>query len=222
MRRAGFTLIELLVVVAIIAILAAILFPVYITAKERSRQAKCFSNLKQISNGILLYAQDFESTIPPVWESPSRNWPILIGPYAGVGRNPQYRIETDIYTIFVCPTQTAFVAGTLWQKRTYGMNTYTWHDWKDYIKTIDQPRSTSRTCLVGDGMRIYTRARDPLPTNYAESIDGGDWGYYPEKPHFEGTNFAFFDGHVKWLKKYPDARAGDYNTLAYRTFWMGK
>jgi len=48
----GFTLIELLVVVAIIALLAAILFPVFAKAREKARQSVCQSNLRQI--GIAL------------------------------------------------------------------------------------------------------------------------------------------------------------------------
>ncbi|NLB56136.1 MAG: prepilin-type N-terminal cleavage/methylation domain-containing protein, partial [Lentisphaerae bacterium] len=55
----GFTLIELLVVIAVIAILASILFPVFIFAKEQARQAKCVSNLSQISKAWLLYADDY-------------------------------------------------------------------------------------------------------------------------------------------------------------------
>jgi prepilin-type N-terminal cleavage/methylation domain-containing protein len=42
----GFTLIELLVVVAIISLLAAILFPVFASAREKARQSTCASNLR--------------------------------------------------------------------------------------------------------------------------------------------------------------------------------
>ncbi|MBM3457573.1 MAG: DUF1559 domain-containing protein [Armatimonadetes bacterium] len=63
--RRGFTLIELLVVIAIIAILAAILFPVFAQAREKARQATCSSNLKQIGVAWLLYAGDYNDTIPP-------------------------------------------------------------------------------------------------------------------------------------------------------------
>lgn len=46
--RSAFTLIELLVVMAVIAIVAAILFPVFAQAREKARQATCTSNMKQL------------------------------------------------------------------------------------------------------------------------------------------------------------------------------
>ncbi|MBC8138200.1 MAG: DUF1559 domain-containing protein [Fibrella sp.] len=50
-------LIELLIVVAIIAILAATLFPVFAQAREKARQAACLSNLKQIGTGVRMYTE---------------------------------------------------------------------------------------------------------------------------------------------------------------------
>jgi len=63
-KRHGFTLIELLVVIAIIAILAAILFPVFAQAREKARSASCLSNVKQLSLGIMMYAQDYDEYMP--------------------------------------------------------------------------------------------------------------------------------------------------------------
>jgi prepilin-type N-terminal cleavage/methylation domain-containing protein len=63
-ERTGFTLIELLVVIAIIAILAALLFPVFARAREQGRKTACLSNLKQIGTGLLMYAQDYDETLP--------------------------------------------------------------------------------------------------------------------------------------------------------------
>jgi prepilin-type N-terminal cleavage/methylation domain-containing protein/prepilin-type processing-associated H-X9-DG protein len=62
--RHGFTLIELLVVVAIISILAAILFPVFASAREKARQITCASNLDQISLAATMYVQDNNETWP--------------------------------------------------------------------------------------------------------------------------------------------------------------
>src|SRR6267378_250670 len=73
--RTGFTLIELLVVIAIIAILAAILFPVFAQAREKSRQASCQSNLKQIGLALHMYAQDYDDTFAPAWVESGRPSP---------------------------------------------------------------------------------------------------------------------------------------------------
>ncbi|HWD37451.1 MAG TPA: prepilin-type N-terminal cleavage/methylation domain-containing protein [Fimbriimonas sp.] len=64
MKRRGFTLIELLVVIAIIAILAAILFPVFAQAKAAAKATSDLSNQKQLTLGVLMYANDYEDVLP--------------------------------------------------------------------------------------------------------------------------------------------------------------
>lgn len=59
-----FALIKLLVVIAITAILAAILFPVFAQAREKARQAACLSNLRQIGLGFSMYVQDYDEKLP--------------------------------------------------------------------------------------------------------------------------------------------------------------
>jgi prepilin-type N-terminal cleavage/methylation domain-containing protein/prepilin-type processing-associated H-X9-DG protein len=63
--RTGFTLIELLIVIAIIALLAAILFPVFARARENARRSSCQSNLKQLSLGMIQYMQDSDGHYAP-------------------------------------------------------------------------------------------------------------------------------------------------------------
>ncbi len=50
--------------IAIIAILAAILFPVFARAREKARQASCASNLRQIGMALQQYLQDYEERYP--------------------------------------------------------------------------------------------------------------------------------------------------------------
>jgi prepilin-type N-terminal cleavage/methylation domain-containing protein/prepilin-type processing-associated H-X9-DG protein len=63
-RSSGFTLIELLVAIAIVAILAAMLFPVFARARENGRSANCLSNLRQLGTAALMYADDNDGLMP--------------------------------------------------------------------------------------------------------------------------------------------------------------
>jgi prepilin-type N-terminal cleavage/methylation domain-containing protein len=77
--RRGFTLIELLVVVAIIAVLAAILFPVFAQARERARRTSCLSNCRQIGLAFMQYAQDNDEYFPLTTHSVNADGRITVG-----------------------------------------------------------------------------------------------------------------------------------------------
>jgi prepilin-type N-terminal cleavage/methylation domain-containing protein/prepilin-type processing-associated H-X9-DG protein len=64
MKRDGFTLAELLLVIAILAVLAALLLPVFTTARHASKASVCASNLRQLSKATLLYTQDHDECFP--------------------------------------------------------------------------------------------------------------------------------------------------------------
>ena len=71
-RAAGFTITELLVVMAIVGVLAAIVFPVVIKSKEGAKVTDCISNLKQLGGGLYLYLDDYNYRFPTAvsWGSP--------------------------------------------------------------------------------------------------------------------------------------------------------
>ena len=62
--RAGFTLIELLTVIAIIGILAAILFPAIGAAKKAAQKSNDLANIRTIGQASLIYASDNNDYLP--------------------------------------------------------------------------------------------------------------------------------------------------------------
>ena len=193
MHRRGFTLIELLVVIAIIAILAAILFPVFARAREKARQTSCLSNLKQIALAELMYVQDYDETLTPlVTAAPGdgRNdrttWFALLTPYmknAQIGQCPSIK-----------PHGWTYPSGNILQY-DYSM---------DYLMggqvmaMITQPSEVFMFCDGTNGNITYYRLYVHPPW-----LRAGSYGNPPDFfRHNGGANFAFVDGHAKWVKEY--------------------
>src|SRR2546423_2035117 len=63
-RRRAFTLVELLVVVGIIAVLIALLFPVFAKAREQANRTKCLANLRTIGQSMFVYANNNHDRLP--------------------------------------------------------------------------------------------------------------------------------------------------------------
>ena len=99
--RNGFTLIELLIVIAIIAILASILFPVFARARENARRSSCMSNMKQLGLGLLQYTQDYDEKYPTALTD--------VGNF-GIGWGGKIYAYVKSAQVYKCPSDT-FVPG---------------------------------------------------------------------------------------------------------------
>lgn len=64
LRRNGFTLVELLTVIAIISVLAALLFPVFLTVRGKAREISCIANMHQVGLSLKMYTQDYDEMYP--------------------------------------------------------------------------------------------------------------------------------------------------------------
>jgi prepilin-type N-terminal cleavage/methylation domain-containing protein/prepilin-type processing-associated H-X9-DG protein len=209
LRGKGFTLIELLVVIAIIAILAAILFPVFARAREKARSAACLSNVKQQALAVMMYAQDYDGTLPFMQQKSTvfwNQWPD--GPLQPYVKNEK---------IFVCPSDPV-------RTENYGYNQRCGYLPGDYFDPV-------RTGTMYEGVRL---AEFKVPAEFMLLCDGPTsstykhgWNYIwtdPDSPyhyfypgwHNTGINCAFVDGHAKWLN-HDTWIAREYGGLTYWT-----
>lgn len=121
---AGFTITELLVVMAIIGVLAAILFPVVIKAKEGAKTSQCLSNMKQLGSGLYMYLDDHSSRFPAAapWGAPAywakaengsqKTIQELLWPYVHNGMQISKDGKYPKSSVFCCPSDTGMPSDT--------------------------------------------------------------------------------------------------------------
>ena len=222
MTRKGFTLIELLTVIAIVAILAAILFPVFAQVREKARATVCLSNEKQLGLAVGQYLQDNDE----------RLYPFIGFDYSAI---PTVTAQEDS-RLGVSSLDPADAFPRLWYN---ALQPYTQNTGILACPDDDQPTlSPDSSGTIANGQftlpRSYIANRsaeglslsqldDPVETmvitekwGYAhEETEGGDLWLEPFKGDFntessqpghmmiaanrhqDGLNCVFFDGHAK-------------------------
>lgn len=218
MRKRGFTLIELLVVIAIIAILAAILFPVITNAKEKGRQVKCSSNLKQLIFALRQYCDDNNGYMPFCWTGTTEpcDWAGCSSPSTwdtSKGAIFSYIRNTDV---FKCPTNAAMKKNNT---STYSMpNTFN----SLYSNSSSMRRYKLETLTGGFSSRKALLVEEKQNNDsYFVVLD------FDSDPftvcHLEGGNLAFADGHVAYKTKvWVDSQRRSVNTDKMSCFYAFK
>lgn len=201
-KKHGFTLIELLVVIAIIAILAAILFPVFARAREKARQTSCLSNVKQLGLSMMMYVQDYDESFPHraigtggtvVYPNGSTSgtmfWYMAIYPYVN---NVQ---------VFSCPSDASgrWAGGATSSGIRYGYSRGLCHNNSRPPITLAELTRPADTAMIADtGFAPEPpRTASPMPYVFYSRIYYRTM-IYPR--HNGGANFAFADGHAKWIQ----------------------
>jgi prepilin-type N-terminal cleavage/methylation domain-containing protein/prepilin-type processing-associated H-X9-DG protein len=185
--KRGFTLIELLVVIAIIAILAAILFPVFATAREKARQAGCQSNVRQLGQAALMYAQDYDERY--IGYLPGSDRKVQLFPYTRSGRNNQDATGAQLWHC----ASTRYLGF----EASYGFNTR-----MNFVSlaAVTSPSETVALCDAGINDQLQ-----PILSTHAfppSALSTPGIGR-PNPRHSDGLNVGFMDGHVKWMKMTP-------------------
>lgn len=67
--RAGFTLVEMLMVIAIIVVLASLILPAIMRARESARGVQCTNNLRQLGIGLIRFNDVKGFYVPYRWEN---------------------------------------------------------------------------------------------------------------------------------------------------------
>ncbi len=229
-HRRAFTLIELLVVISIIALLIAILLPALKAARETARGIQCSANLRSLGLGLVLYAEDFNDTLPPgfgyrvngvgqgPWAAPAPgtyiNWPRAVSGYVGFKNDTNLWASSTISTgVFECPTAAMTASSPrTWYAMPRALSTSssfggTW-------RTVSSIRRPSKTVALLDGFRDLP-AMDWWVSELGGNMSGaGTRRVYRHLGKID--NFLFLDGHVTALNAGKNGNGeeleGDYVT----------
>ena len=209
----------MLVVIAIIAILAAILFPVFAKAREKARQASCASNEKQIGLGIIQYVQDNDETFPEQYVTVLPNyyaWQYAIYPYVkstGVYQCP------DNTTVPAASGTTGLTAGGgVTVSAAYGLNDTGSRngptaygiptgatgggDGSAGITLAKIQQASSFIMVSEDDPKNGYGTEDVLNTNTPAAPVTGANGNGIYAGHTSFSNYLFSDGHVKAMRPF--------------------
>ena len=202
--RRGFTLIELLIVIAIIAILAAILFPVFARVRENARRSSCASNLKQIGLGIAQYSQDYDEIFPAAGVAYNGGW-----------LQYHYTLEPYIKSVqvFKCPSNTSKIVGSnsgtpkfpgsdILSHYVGNYNINAAKVWYQSSATIAQG-SFNGSNYAGFPLSDF-EAPDTTISVYeavgnGKAVSNDDSTQWIFAGHLQTSNYLFVDGHVKAL-----------------------
>ncbi len=210
-RRAAFTLIELLVVVAIIGILASLLLPVLAKAKGKVKGAACQNHLRQLGLSQQMYAEDNEGQFTPRTSPLWMSCLLVYYKNTDVLRCPADPVKPMDTNTLIGPLGALFGSSAAdLAPRSYLVNG--WNDWfestlsaEDYeaFKAHRWPSGMRQsavhyptdTILFGEKATYSTQVH----MDFFQGL-GNDIDQLEQSRHQGGSNYAFTDGSVRFLK----------------------
>jgi prepilin-type N-terminal cleavage/methylation domain-containing protein/prepilin-type processing-associated H-X9-DG protein len=203
MKRRGFSLIELLVVVGVVALIAAILFPVFMRARGGdSKKSSCMNNLKQLGLGFLQYTQDYNERLPFVVSSSVY---ALDNPATASNETSFYgwadTLQPYVKSVQVYHCSTMSHANgnpTTFAPLARDCTDY-WLNGRIAGLSLMNVKSPAQTLALAEG----NDGGDMTDARYNYSALPAPWINDQNSPvyrHVDGANYCFMDGHVKYIK----------------------
>ncbi|MFH0795862.1 MAG: DUF1559 domain-containing protein [Candidatus Omnitrophota bacterium] len=185
-KALGFTLIELLVVIAIIAILAAMLLPALSQAREKARQARCMSNMKQMGLALYMYTGDYDDFFPY-----GSNTTAALGQWW----NELLSYIGNSQKVFICPSDRT--GAYSYQYLSYGYNRYGMSSEYTTVSGYTMERKFSLVRKPEKRLFIADRGNESK-NSQAPTVTWGNATYTLSDLHTgKRTNVVFVDGHVE-------------------------
>lgn len=222
----GFTLIELLVVVAILALLAAILFPVFARARENARKTSCLSNLRQIGLGWLQYAQDYDEVMMRVSTSgPSGKTFYWWGSWDGSTLNPSEGLLQPYMKnsqVQACPSfenrlrANLGLTGYAYNNTYLSPSTYTPPTWAEtpVAVSLASVAAPTETVCFADSAHINFADKKTLEGNTYLSPPSANYPSFHARHNAMG-NVLWCDGHAKAMKASLRATLSGYDMAVF-------